>query len=67
MVLEVDKIDDHTDFFYLKDTFDLLPDMIFSEETVPVGETKSFCLHLEWIRNNKKNMRDRYIDVENMP
>lgn len=68
LVSEVDKTDaDHVDFFYLRDTIDLLPDLIFSEDYVPAGETKSFCLHMEWIRNNKKNIVDRYIDIENMP
>ena len=39
------------------------PDMIFNEATVPLGNAKPFCLHLDWINKANKRQLDKYYSV----
>ena len=43
------------DYFTTDHTKDYFPDFSFNENTVPLGNSKPFCLHLDWsTKANKK-------------
>ena len=46
---------------------DYFPDMLFTENTVPLGNAKPFCLHLDWSTKANKKILDKYYTVQDMP
>ena len=45
---------------------DYFPDFSFNENTVPLGNAKPFCMHLDWnTKNNRRNI-DKYYSVQDM-
>ena len=54
-------------FFFFNDTKDLFPTLRYEEEYVPMGDAKTYCVHLDWIRRDQKRMLDMYHSVTNFP
>ena len=55
------------DFFTTDNMLDYFPDFLLSEQTVPLGNAKPFCLHLDWSTIANKRMLDRYYSVQDAP
>lgn len=55
------------EYFAFEDTQDFFPDLVFTENTVPYGNPKPYCIHLEWNARNRRNMIDRYVSVKGQP
>jgi hypothetical protein len=43
------------------------PLMKFYKEYIPLGTSKPFCLHLDWIKKEQASLLDKYNSVLNMP
>lgn len=43
------------------------PDLHFFKEYLPLGTSKPFCLHLDWIKKEQASLLDRYNSVQNLP
>lgn len=43
------------------------PDFHFYPEYMPMGTSKPYCLHFDWIEKKRSAMVDRYIHVKNLP
>ena len=54
-------------YFQDDQTDDYFPLLSFSELTVPVGNTKPYCIHIDWSTKAQKHIIDRYIPVKGMP
>ena len=46
---------------------DYFPEMHFNENTVPLGNAKPFCLHLDWSTKQNKKILSKYYSVQDMP
>ena len=55
----VDSISD--DYFTTDKMQDYFPEFNFNENTVPLGNAKPFCLHLDW---STKNVRTKAFSVQ---
>jgi len=55
------------DYFTTDHTQDYFPDFSFNENTVPLGNAKPFCLHLDWSTKANKKQLDRYYSVQGFP
>ena len=63
-----DFTDGITDDFFITDSMrDYFPDLTLNENTVPIGSSKPFCLHLDWSTKANRKMLDRYYQVQDMP
>jgi hypothetical protein len=61
-------VDDVTDDrFEISSFANYFPDFHFMSEYMPMGSSKPYCLHLDWIDKKRASMRDRYLSVLNMP
>jgi len=53
---------------FLINKFDwYFPDMHFMQDYVPLGTSKPYCLHVDWIKKDQAALLDRYIAVKNFP
>lgn len=55
------------DYFTTDNMEDYFPEMLFTENTVPLGNAKPFCLHLDWSTKANKRILDKYYAVQDMP
>ena len=55
------------DYFTTDNMEDYFPEMLFTENTVPLGNSKPFCLHLDWATKANKRILDKYYSVQDMP
>lgn len=55
------------DYFTTDELTDYFPTMDFREETVPLGNSKPFCLHLDWSTKANKKILDKYYVIQDMP
>jgi hypothetical protein len=39
----------------------------FYKEYLPLGTSKPFCLHLDWIKKENASLLDKYNSVQNLP
>lgn len=63
-----DFADDVTHDFFTTDRLeDYFPDLLVDENTVPVGNAKPFCLHLDWTTKAHKRAMDKYFNVQDQP
>lgn len=63
-----DFTDQITEEFFTTDKLqDYFPELIFTENTVPQGNAKPFCMHLDWSTQANKKILDRYYSVQEMP
>lgn len=54
-----------TDSYFLVDeSRGLFPELILNENTVPAGNTKPYCFHIDWSIHSMQNVLDRYISVK---
>lgn len=60
-----DDIED--DRFELNSFVNYFPSFDFSPEYLPLGTSKPYCLHFDWIEKRRANMVDMYSSVLNMP
>ena len=59
-----DFADTITDAFFTTDSLeDYFPDMLFTQNTVPIGNAKPFCLHLDWATKENKKVMDKYYAI----
>ena len=57
-----------TENYYVNDqTEDLFPEIVFNENTVPLGNIRQNCIHLNWSTKAQKSIIDRYIHVKGLP
>ena len=57
-----------TEDYYTTDSLeDYFPEMHFNENTVPLGNAKPFCMHLDWSTKANKKILDKYYGVQDMP
>ena len=54
-------------FFGFHQTNEYFPTLHYTEEHIPVGTSKPYCLHLEWIRKEQRQLIDRYYHVQQFP
>ena len=60
--------DSITEDYFTTDRMDeYFPDFNFHENTVPLGNAKPFCLHLDWSTKANRKKLDRYYSVQDMP
>ena len=60
--------DNITEDYYTTDNMeDYFPEMNFNENTVPLGNAKPFCLHLDWSTKANRKILDRYYTVQGFP
>ena len=57
----VDNISD--DYFTTDSMEDYFPEMLFTENTVPLGNAKPFCLHMDWSTKANRKILDKYYQV----
>jgi len=55
------------DYFTTDNTKDYFPDFVFTENTVPMGNAKPFCLHLDWSTKANRKVLDKYYSVQDFP
>lgn len=55
------------DFFTTDSMENYFPDFRPSANTVPLGNAKPFCLHLDWSTKANKKILDKYYAVQDMP
>ncbi len=55
------------DYFTTDNMEDYFPSFSFNENTVPLGNAKPFCMHLDWSTKNNRKILDRYYSVQDMP
>ena len=55
------------DYFTTDNMEDYFPSFSFNENTVPLGNAKPFCMHLDWSTKNNRRILDRYYSVQDMP
>lgn len=60
--------DDVTEDRYELNVFNnYFPSFEFNAENVPLGTSKPYCLHFDWIEKKRANLIDMYSAVQNMP
>ena len=63
-----DFADSITDIYFKTDNMeDYFPEFNYNENTVPLGNAKPFCLHLDWSTKENRRVIDRYYPVQDMP
>ena len=55
------------DFFTTDNMLDYFPDFTLNELTVPLGNAKPFCLHLDWSTKANRKIIDKYYQVQDGP
>ena len=55
------------DFFTTDRMEDYFPEFHLSEQTVPLGNAKPFCLHLDWSTKANRKIIDKYYQVQDGP
>ena len=55
------------DFFTTDNMADYFPEFHISENTVPLGNAKPFCLHLDWSTKANRKILDHYYAVQDGP
>jgi len=55
------------DYFTTDSMEDYFPELHFNENTVPLGNAKPFCMHLDWSTKANRKILDKYYSVQNMP
>lgn len=54
--------------YYELNKFDwYFPKLQFQSEYLPLGTSKPYCLHVDWIKKDQMSILDKYIAVQNMP
>mmetsp|Transcript_42770 Transcript_42770/g.56482 ORF Transcript_42770/g.56482 Transcript_42770/m.56482 type:complete len:91 (+) Transcript_42770:257-529(+) len=48
------------DYFTTDSMLDYFPEFHLSENTVPLGNAKPFCLHLDWSTKANRKILDKY-------
>jgi hypothetical protein len=57
-------VDDIADDRFEMNSFqNYFPDFHFMKEYIPLGTSKPYCIHLDWIEKKKASLLDRYVSV----
>ena len=54
-------------YFKTDNMEDYFPEFHFNENTVPLGNAKPFCMHLDWSTKANRKVLDKYYAVQDMP
>lgn len=54
-------------YFTTDNMEDYFPEMLFNQNTVPLGNSKPFCLHLDWQTKANRKVLDKYYSVQGFP
>jgi len=61
-------LDDLSPDSFTINSFDwYFPKLQFTADYTPMGTSKPFCLHLDWIKKEQMSVLDKYIAIQNMP
>ena len=55
------------DYFTTDNMEDYFPEFKPNENTVPLGNAKPFCLHLDWSTKANRKVLDKYYSVQDFP
>ena len=58
------KVDVGDYYFYYNQTQNYFPTLRFHQDSVPFGNSLSYCIHLEWSKKEMKSMIDMYKHVQ---
>lgn len=55
------------DYFAVDEANDIFPDLLFNENSVPMGNPKPWCVHLDWSIKQHRSVIDRFVNVKGQP
>ena len=55
------------DYFTTENMEDYFPEFTPNDNTVPLGNAKPFCVHLDWATKMNRNVLDKYYSVQDLP